>query len=119
MIDSLLLVQLCSRALPITNLGSANINDRSLLGDRDSEIGAIIDSASFARSLRIRIWAVALGDPEQSLETSFPPESREFFDYWKNRAKFNFQVTQKHKTELNFFLAFRRCLLRSSEQYRL
>lgn len=75
-----------------TIIASANINDRSLLGDRDSEIGAIIDSSPFAKSLRIRIWAVALGDPEHSLETAFPPESKEFFDYWKSRAKFNFQL---------------------------
>ena len=84
-------------------LGSANINDRSLIGDRDSEIGAIIDNESFARSLRVRIWSVALGDPENLVQTALPPESGEFFKYWKDRAKFNYQV---NNSEINIY-AFR------------
>lgn len=58
-------------------IGSANINDRSLMGDRDSEIAAmVVDSASmqanlnglkpsmvrgFARELRRSLWAKHLG----------------------------------------------------------
>ena len=52
-------------------ISSANINDRSLLGNRDSEIGVIVDdenkiiskmngelysASNFAYSLRIRLW---------------------------------------------------------------
>ena len=37
-------------------MGSANINDRSLQGDRDSELGVVIRSEDFVRSLRIRLW---------------------------------------------------------------
>ena len=54
-----------------TLIGSANINDRSMLGDRDSEVALIIHSRDFARRLRIRVWAVALGLAEAELESKF------------------------------------------------
>jgi phospholipase D1/2 len=62
-------------------IGSANLNDRSLLGDRDSEMCAmIVDNATiaitmdeadygyanrFAHDLRVRLWAEHLGQLEQ------------------------------------------------------
>ena len=54
-----------------TLIGSANINDRSMLGDRDSEVAVIIHSRDFARKLRIRVWAVALGLQEHELESKY------------------------------------------------
>lgn len=57
-------------------IGSANINDRSMLGNRDSEVAIItrdkalvdgkmngkkIQVASFAQSLRISLWREHLG----------------------------------------------------------
>lgn len=74
-----------------TVMGSANINDRSLCGDRDSEIGVIIDDYKFAISLRLRLWSVALGESEESLNGS-RPESNEFFRYWIDIARHNFQL---------------------------
>jgi len=62
-------------------IGSANINDRSMMGDRDSEIAAFIEHqelvpgviagrsvqvAPFARDLRKRLWRVGLGLPDDS-----------------------------------------------------
>jgi len=61
----------------VTFIGSANVNDRSLLGDRDSEIGAVINDAAymraplggeernvrqFARSLRKALWKEHFGE---------------------------------------------------------
>ncbi|HWO24697.1 MAG TPA: phospholipase D-like domain-containing protein [Kofleriaceae bacterium] len=42
-------------------IGSANINDRSLLGDRDTEIAALIGDRTVARNLRVRLWKEHLG----------------------------------------------------------
>eukprot|EP00397_Hematodinium_sp_SG-2012_P002218 GEMP01002224.1.p1 GENE.GEMP01002224.1~~GEMP01002224.1.p1 ORF type:complete len:1312 (+),score=226.14 GEMP01002224.1:262-4197(+) len=37
-------------------IGSANINDRSMLGTRDSETAVVISNKEFARSTRMRLW---------------------------------------------------------------
>ncbi len=42
-------------------IGSANITDRSMLGDRDSEIAVVIRSGAFARGLREHLWREHLG----------------------------------------------------------
>ena len=42
-----------------------------MLGDRDSEVAVIIHSREFARKLRIRVWAVALGLQEHELESKY------------------------------------------------
>ena len=44
-------------------IGSSNINDRSMMGDRDSEVAicAYDESGEFGKSLRLKIWSVALG----------------------------------------------------------
>ena len=48
-------------------MGSANINDRSMLGERDSEVAVIIRDKEYAKSLRLRIWSVALGASEAQI----------------------------------------------------
>ncbi|KAL9235011.1 hypothetical protein vseg_009814 [Gypsophila vaccaria] len=62
----------------VTLVGSSNINDRSLLGSRDSEIGVVIEdkdfvessmngqswtAGKFSKSLRLSLWAEHLGLP--------------------------------------------------------
>ena len=45
------------RCSPVPQVGSANINDRSLLGDRDAELGAVVwaaDGAGTAFPERLR-----------------------------------------------------------------
>jgi phospholipase D1/2 len=58
-------------------IGSANINDRSMLGDRDSEIAVVVtdcekrpitlagqnwEASRFVHDLRTRLWRKHLGD---------------------------------------------------------
>jgi len=42
-------------------IGSANINDRSMLGDRDSEIAVLIQDPEFATNMRIKLWEEHFG----------------------------------------------------------
>jgi phospholipase D1/2 len=63
-------------------IGSANLNDRSLLGSRDSEIAAVIEderfvpgamdgrswrAGRFTQSLRLALWAEHLGLKESEV----------------------------------------------------
>jgi phospholipase D1/2 len=84
-------------------IGSANINDRSLLGSRDSEVAAIIEdtelvpsqmngqpymASRFALSLRLRLFSEHLGidDTEQLMD----PIASEFFTgTWNQTASTN------------------------------
>ena len=52
-----------------TIIGSSNINDRSMLGERDSEVAVVIHGIEYAQSLRIRIWSVAMGKTEIELRS--------------------------------------------------
>lgn len=48
-----------------TIIGSANFNDRSMEGDRDSEFCLKFtdtDETDFAKSLRIRLWSRFIGE---------------------------------------------------------
>ncbi|XP_028061575.1 phospholipase D zeta 1-like [Camellia sinensis] len=69
----------------ISLIGSANINDRSLLGSRDSEIGVLIEdkefvdscmggkpwkAGKFSSSLRLTLWSEHLGLPAGEVCTS-------------------------------------------------
>ncbi|TXG71668.1 hypothetical protein EZV62_000247 [Acer yangbiense] len=69
----------------IALIGSANINDRSLLGSRDSEIGVLIEdkelvdssmggkpwkAGKFALSLRLALWSEHLGLRERETNTA-------------------------------------------------
>ena len=87
-------------------LGSANINDRSMLGTRDSEYAVIIkektklkskmngndyDAANFAHSFRVNLFAEHLGldSKDKILED---PLSDEFLKLLQNTAKKNTEI---------------------------
>ena len=69
-------------------IGSANINDRSLLGSRDSEVGVVLEdqefvnstmngnpwlAGRFAHSLRLSLWAEHLGIDASAVDTIQDP----------------------------------------------
>lgn len=89
-------------------IGSANINDRSLLGHRDSELNVIIKDdvkkiplvinnkevlvSQFVHSLRIRLMREHLGfnlDSQNTEPCLLDPSSDELFNLFKSRAKEN------------------------------
>ena len=90
-------------------LGSANINDRSMLGDRDSEYAVIIkeskklkskmdgkdyDAANFAHSFRVNLFAEHLGiDPKNPILSD--PLSDEFLKLLQNTAHKNTLIYRK------------------------
>jgi len=45
----------------IAVIGSANVNDRSMLGDRDTEVAVVIEDAAVVSQLRQRLWREHLG----------------------------------------------------------
>ena len=80
-------------------LGSANINDRSLLGDRDSEIALVVEDyrkvasrmagravevSEFAYSLRMSLFREHSQGPEEVLRDPF---TEEFDKFWRVRAQ--------------------------------
>jgi phospholipase D1/2 len=84
--------------------GSANINDRSMLGDRDSEIALLIEDtgfeektfngrpfqvSQFAHSLRMELWAEHLGEARGGQLLFSDPVSSDTFSFWKARSKQN------------------------------
>ncbi|KAJ6654968.1 hypothetical protein lerEdw1_006439 [Lerista edwardsae] len=89
-------------------IGSANINDRSLLGKRDSELAVLVEDSEFvpsvmagqefragrfARSLRLDCFRCVLGAPsapEADLED--PVSDRFFHEVWQARAASNASV---------------------------
>ncbi|KAK3160706.1 hypothetical protein QOZ80_1BG0063280 [Eleusine coracana subsp. coracana] len=95
----------------MTLIGSANINDRSLLGSRDSEIGMIIEdkevvnsmmdgrpweAGKFSLSLRLSLWAEHLG--LQSGEVSCimdPVDDSAYKNIWMATAKENTTIYQR------------------------
>ncbi|CAF4403937.1 unnamed protein product, partial [Adineta steineri] len=86
--------------------GSANINDRSLRGHRDSEVGMIINDrdeedgvfngqrvrvGKFCASWRKRLFSMLLGiqfENPQNIDLS-DPVSDEFYNYFRDLAKKN------------------------------
>ncbi|GAQ88090.1 Phospholipase D zeta [Klebsormidium nitens] len=86
-------------------IGSANLNDRSLLGSRDSEIAAVIQderyvpgamdgrpwrAGRFAQSLRMALWAEHLGLKEADMDgIRDPVHDRTYWGLWMARAKSN------------------------------
>ena len=90
-------------------LGSANINDRSMLGSRDSEFAVIIneepelktimngkdyEAANFAYSFRINLFAEHLGiDPKNKILED--PLSNEFLQLIQNTAHNNTLIYRK------------------------
>lgn len=91
----------------ITLVGSANINDRSLLGSRDSEVGVIIKddykvyskmdgkqylASNFAQSLRIRLFKEHLGlgvENNEFPEILLDPLDEKLFKMMKDIASSN------------------------------
>ncbi|XP_022156371.1 phospholipase D zeta 2-like isoform X2 [Momordica charantia] len=89
----------------ITFIGSSNINDRSLLGSRDSEIGVFIEdkefvdssmngkpwkAGKFAHSLRCSLWCEHLGlRLEEVSQISDPIAEATYKDIWLATAKEN------------------------------
>ncbi|TVU21216.1 hypothetical protein EJB05_30841, partial [Eragrostis curvula] len=87
----------------MTLIGSANINDRSLLGSRDSEIGMIIEdkevvsstmdgrpweAGKFSLSLRLSLWAEHLGlHPGEVSCIMDPVDDSAYKSIWMATAK--------------------------------
>jgi phospholipase D1/2 len=91
-------------------IGSANINDRSLLGSRDSEMGVVLEDLEqmdsmvngkpssvgpFAHSLRISLWAEHLGLQHSELHCIKDPVcDTTFKEIWMLRARNNTSIYQ-------------------------
>ncbi|XP_022741381.1 phospholipase D zeta 1 isoform X2 [Durio zibethinus] len=91
-------------------IGSANINDRSLLGSRDSEIGVFIEdkefvdsrmgenpwkAGKFALSLRLSLWSEHLGLRKGEINRIIDPISDSSYkDIWVATAKMNTTIYQ-------------------------
>ncbi|XP_073292448.1 phospholipase D zeta 1-like [Primulina huaijiensis] len=91
-------------------IGSSNINDRSLLGSRDSEISVVIEdkefvdstmngkpwkAGKFAFSLRLSLWAEHLGlNIEEVDQIKDPIADTTFKDLWFEIAKSNTKIYQ-------------------------
>ncbi|KAJ6434536.1 hypothetical protein OIU84_018117 [Salix udensis] len=94
----------------IAYIGSSNINDRSLLGSRDSEIGIVtedkefVDSSmngetwkagKFAYSLRRSLWSEHLGLSSGEIDKiSDPVAETTYRDLWLETAKENSRIYQ-------------------------
>ncbi|KAL5538484.1 hypothetical protein UlMin_044638 [Ulmus minor] len=93
-----------------TLIGSANINDRSLLGSRDSEIGVLIEDKEsvnsfmggkpwkagvFSSSLRLSLWSEHLGlRPGETNRIIDPVIDSTYKDIWMATAKSNTTIYQ-------------------------
>nr|GMD68616.1 phospholipase D zeta 1 isoform X1 [Ipomoea batatas] len=91
-------------------IGSANINDRSLLGSRDSEIGVVIEdkefvdsymggipykAGKFASSLRRSLWSEHLGlHAGEIRQITDPVIDSTYRDIWMATAKTNTMIFQ-------------------------
>jgi len=86
-----------------TLIGSANINDRSLLGSRDSEVallfhdvdtkeaswaGESVKIGNFSSALRCRLWREHLGEDRKEFEDPMGTG----FDMWRHRARANRRI---------------------------
>ncbi|XP_072974720.1 phospholipase D zeta 1 isoform X1 [Typha angustifolia] len=91
-------------------IGSANINDRSLLGSRDSEIGVLIEdkefvssrmngrpwkAGRFSLSLRLSLWSEHLGLRQGEISQIIDPvDNTTYKDIWMATAKTNTMIYQ-------------------------
>ncbi|KAL2231263.1 UNVERIFIED_CONTAM: Phospholipase D zeta 1, partial [Sesamum indicum] len=91
-------------------IGSSNINDRSLLGSRDSEIALLIEdkefvdssmngkpweAGKFALSLRLCLWAEHLGlHTEEVAQTKDPIAETTYKHFWLEIAESNTKIYQ-------------------------
>ncbi|XP_069144852.1 phospholipase D zeta 1 isoform X2 [Solanum lycopersicum] len=94
----------------IAMIGSSNINDRSLLGSRDSEICVVIEdkdfidstmdgkpwkAGKFAFSLRVSLWAEHLGlCAEETCQIKDPVANSTYKDIWMATAESNATIYQ-------------------------
>ncbi|KAL9259459.1 Phospholipase D zeta 1-like protein [Drosera capensis] len=94
----------------IVLVGSANINDRSLLGSRDSEIGVLIEdkeivasrmggkpwkAGKFALGLRLSLWSEHLGLRGGEVSQIYDPVADATYkDIWMATAKTNTMIYQ-------------------------
>ncbi|XLR18905.1 hypothetical protein HN51_065583 [Arachis hypogaea] len=94
----------------ISLIGSANINDRSLLGSRDSEIGVVIEdreligsymdgkpwkAGKFSLTLRLSLWSEHLGLPAGEVNQIMDPIIESSYkDIWMATAKTNTAIYQ-------------------------
>ncbi|CAJ2662266.1 phospholipase D zeta 1-like isoform X2 [Trifolium pratense] len=94
----------------ISLIGSANINDRSLLGSRDSEIGVVIEdkeltdsymdgkpwkAGKFSLTLRLALWSEHLGLPAGEVNQIMDPiVDSTYKDIWMTIAKTNTAIYQ-------------------------
>ncbi|KAJ3676119.1 hypothetical protein LUZ60_003531 [Juncus effusus] len=94
----------------IALIGSANINDRSLLGSRDSEIGVLIEdkefvdsqmdgkqwkAGKFTLSLRLSLWCEHLGLRAGEMSQIIDPvDDTTYKNIWMETAKTNTMVYQ-------------------------
>lgn len=94
----------------ITLLGSSNINDRSLLGSRDSEIGVVIEdkeflessmngetwkAGKFSHSLRCSLWSEHLGlHPGEINQIGDPISDDTYKKFWLATAEANTKIYQ-------------------------
>ena len=102
-------------------IGSANINDRSMNGTRDSEIAVMVEDAQkqkfpvrmsgkehmagrFASSLRRTLFREHLGIKEMDFNIDLSdPTSDEFYkNVWLHRASINTTIYHKVCTEILF-----------------
>ncbi|KAL8553907.1 hypothetical protein ACS0TY_002247 [Phlomoides rotata] len=89
-------------------IGSSNINDRSLLGSRDSEIAVVIEdkefvdsfmggnpwnAGNFSFSLRLSLWAEHLGLSAEEVHLIKDPIT--YNDFWSDIAKSNTNIYQE------------------------
>ncbi|XP_047315494.1 phospholipase D zeta 1-like isoform X2 [Impatiens glandulifera] len=114
-------------------IGSANINDRSLLGSRDSEIGVVIEdrelvdssmggkpwkAGKFSSSLRLSLWSEHLGlRPGEISTINDPVIDSTYKDIWMATAKTNTMIYQDVFSCLPNDLIHSRVALRQSTVY--
>ncbi|KAF3600584.1 hypothetical protein F2Q69_00039159 [Brassica cretica] len=95
----------------IAVIGSSNLNDRSLLGSRDSEIGVVIEdkefvessmngvkwmAGKFSYSLRCSLWSEHLGlQPGEVKMIEDPLNDATYQDLWMATAKGNTDIYDK------------------------
>nr|XP_056705473.1 phospholipase D1 [Euleptes europaea] len=91
-------------------IGSANINDRSMLGKRDSEMAVIVQDTNtvpsvmdgqdykagkFAQSLRLQCFRVILGSATDSTDLQDPVSDKFFKEVWVSTAARNATIFDK------------------------
>uniref|UniRef100_A0AAY5LCX5 Phospholipase n=1 Tax=Esox lucius TaxID=8010 RepID=A0AAY5LCX5_ESOLU len=95
----------------IVIIGSANINDRSMLGKRDSEVAVIIEDSEtstavmdgqeyqagcFARTLRLECFRTILGaHTDLTIDVSDPVSDRFYKEVWMTTAARNATIYEK------------------------